>query len=407
MGKGNKDKKQGTSGHELLHSIKSVSAALAVAFLLYLFTFYLDGEMGIILMAFVLFAPLVSLALALYARKRIKVRLDCDGFVQKGSSLDVRITVEKTGIVPLAIVELVPQATEVFSGLDKRYHLSLAMTDRKSFNCPVEALIGGNGEISVPDIYSCGFLGFMKFRLKNKEQYPDVRSVGVIPELPEISASSQLFRSIADVVMTADEEENDTAMQFSANTSPGYEHREYVQGDPMKRVNWKLSSKKNKLMVRLDEAVAAVQPSLVLDLYRSSEWDPVRAAKDGESLICSVFGFLDLLVKQGIACTFVYRGADGKTVCESADSMDAPSQLLLKVLAVKNVSDVRISSDMVSAHACACVIASTDFGGDFAQLTEGIEDTESACLLAPSANTPNPTKLSMWYLDGDNSFKKV
>ena len=45
--------------------------------------------------------------------------------------------------------------------------------------------------------------------------------------------------------------------------------------------------------------------------------------------------------------------------------------------------------------------------GYFAQLTEGIEDTESACLLAPSADTPNPTKLSMWYLDGDNSFKKV
>lgn len=408
MGKSsNTDKKQGSSGFELLHSIKSVSAALAVAFLLYLFTFYLDGEMGIILMAFVIFAPLVSLALALYARKRIKVRLDCDGFVQKGSALDVKITVEKTGIVPLAIVELAPHATEVFSGWNKRYHLSLAGADKKSFSCPVDALIGGNGEISVPEIYSCGFLGFMKFRLKNDEQYPDVKSVGVIPELPEVSTSSQLFRSIADVVMTADEEENDTAMQFSANTSPGYEHREYVEGDPMKRVNWKLSSKKNKLMVRLDEAVAAVQPSLVLDLYRNSEDDPVHSAKAGESLLCSVFGLLDLLVKQGIACTFVYRGADGKTVSENVDNIDAPSQLLLKVLAVRNVPDVRISSDMVSDHACACVIASTDFGGDFAQLTEGIEDTESACLLAPSADTPNPTKLSMWYLDGDNSFKKV
>ena len=406
-GKEKKNRKPGFFRQELFHSMKSLSAVAGVGFLLFLFTFYLDGEMGIILIAFVLFAPLVSYAMAAYARKRIKVRIDCEGYVQKGSTLDVKITVEKTGIVPLAIVELVPEATEVFSGLDKRYHLSLAGADRKSFHCRAEAIIAGNGEIAVPEIYSCGFLGFMKLKLKNKEQYPDSKSVGVIPALPEVSAASQLFRNIADGVMTSDEEENDTAMQFSTNTSPGYVHREYVEGDPLKRVNWKLSSKKNKLMVRLDEAVASVQPVLVLDLYRSSSEDPVKAAESGERIICAMFGLLDLLVKQGIACTFVYRGADGSAVCENADNPEAPSQLLMKVLAVRNMTDIRVGRTAVTSQACACVFASTDFGGDFSQLTEGIEDTESSCLLAPASDTPNPTRLAMWYLDGDNNFKKM
>ncbi|MBO4877109.1 MAG: DUF58 domain-containing protein [Ruminococcus sp.] len=405
--KRNNDRKHGLFGQELLHSMKSIAAFAAVGLLLYLFTFYLDGEMGIILMAFVIFAPLVSYAMAAYARKRIKVHIDCEGYVQKGSTLDVKITVEKTGIVPLAIVELVPKATEVFSGWDKKYHLSLAGAEKKSFHCPAEAVIAGNGEISIPEIYSCGFLGFMKLLVKNKEQYPDVKSVGVIPALPEVSASSQLFRSIADGVMSSDEEENDTAMQFSTNTSPGYVHREYVEGDPLKRVNWKLSSKKNKLMVRLDEAVASVQPVMVLDLYRSSSEDPVKSAIAGERIICSMFGLLDLLVKQGIACTFVYRGEDGSAVCENADNADAPSQLLMKVLAVRNMTDVRVGRTDVTSQACACVFASTDFGGDFSQLTAGIEDPDSSCLLAPAADTPNPTKLSMWYLDGDNNFKKM
>ena len=35
---------------------------------------------------------------------------------------------------------------------------------------------------------------------------------------------------------------------------PGYEHREYVAGDSPRRVNYKLSAKKQKLMVRLDES---------------------------------------------------------------------------------------------------------------------------------------------------------
>ena len=45
--------------------IKSIVSVIAVAFLVYIFTFYIDGEMGIILLAFVVFAPLVSLIFAL------------------------------------------------------------------------------------------------------------------------------------------------------------------------------------------------------------------------------------------------------------------------------------------------------------------------------------------------------
>ena len=87
-----KEKKQkdnrNTEPSSRMDGVKSVAAALAVAFLLYVFTFFVDGEMGIILMAFIIFAPLISLAMALYARKRIRITIDCDGYVQKGSSID-------------------------------------------------------------------------------------------------------------------------------------------------------------------------------------------------------------------------------------------------------------------------------------------------------------------------------
>ncbi|HBB71892.1 MAG TPA: hypothetical protein DCZ71_04720 [Ruminococcus sp.] len=406
-----KEKKQkdnrNTEPSSRMDGVKSVAAALAVAFLLYVFTFFVDGEMGIILMAFIIFAPLISLAMALYARKRIRITIDCDGYVQKGSSIDAVVTVEKTGVFPLAIVEICPRASEVFGGWDKNYRLSLAMADKKTFVCPAEALIGGNGELSIPVAYSCGFLGFMKFRLKEKGQLPESRSVGVIPPVPEIKTSSQLFRSIADIVMTSDEEENDTALLFSANTSPGYEHREYVEGDPLKRVNWKLSSKKNKMMVRLDEAVASVQPTLALDLYRSSSADPVSAAVQEESLLRSVFGLMGLMIKQGISCTFIYRNSAGETVCENVDHIDSPSQLLMKVLAVKVKPDERLSPSVLSDQTCACVIASTNFTGDFTALTDIFPDSETVSLIAPSPDCINPTAIHMWYLDGENNFKMV
>ena len=38
----------------------------AIAFLVYIFTFYIDGEMGVILFAFLIIAPLTSMLFTVY-----------------------------------------------------------------------------------------------------------------------------------------------------------------------------------------------------------------------------------------------------------------------------------------------------------------------------------------------------
>ena len=386
--------------------IKSIISVLAVAFLVYIFTFYIDGEMGIILLAFVAFAPLVSLFFTLYAKKRIKVTFGCDAYVQKGSKLAVNVTVSKTGVFPLAIVEIVPYASEIFRQNIKKRKLTMLNERKRSFTVDLDAVTGGNGEVGINAVYSCGFLGFLKFNVKTS--LPQPVSVGVIPEIPDIKASSQLFRSIADIVMTSDDdEENDTAMMFSANTFPGYEHREYELGDPMKRINWKLSSKKSKLMVRLDEAAAAVQPMIVLDLFRRIGVPPVNAVIGEERLIRSVFGLLKLLIEQGIACNFVYRTNSGECICESVDNPDYPDQLLLKVLAVKVEAGRRVALSSIGGSPCSCVIGTTDAGIGFDAVTAGLENPDNSCIIGLSHATPNQSPLPLWYLDEENNFKLV
>lgn len=390
----------------MMKHLKSIISVLAVAFLVYIFTFYIDGEMGIILLAFVVFAPLVSLIFALYGRKRLKVSFDCDAYVKKGSSLTVNIKVEKSGKFPLGIVEIVPYASMVFGQNIKSYKLSMLTEEKKTFTFRLDSLIGGNGEIGIKAVYSCGFLGFMRFRVK--DSLPEPFSVGVIPEIPDIKASSQLFRSIADVVLTSDEdEENDTAMLFSANTSPGYEHREYVQGDPLKRINWKLSTKKSKLMVRMDEAVASVQPLLILDLFRRESTSEELALRGEEQILRAVFGLLSLLIKQGIACNFIYRNSSGETVSETVDNPDYPTQLLLKVLAARVEVNRRIDISQLGSSVCACVIATTDAGEGFSAVADAIEDPGNASIIGLSVASANSTSLPLWYLDEDNNFKLV
>lgn len=377
---------------------------LSIALALYIFTFYIDGDIGIVIIAFMVIAPLVSLFFAWYGRKRVKVSFSCDGYVKKKSKLAVTVNVEKTGFFPLGIIEITMGASEVFGGFEKVCKLSIISGNKKSFTVEVDAVTGGNGEISVLDVKSCGFLGYTG--LKILTPMPPAKSVGVIPEIPEIKTTSKLFRSIADSVVTSDEEENSESAQFfSASTVPGYDHREYEMGDPLKRVNWKLSAKKGTMMVRLDEAVSSVQPIIALDLYRKADCDISEAVLREETLLCSVFGLLSMLIKHGIASTFIYRSENGEMVSESVENPEYPMQLLLKVLAVKVQTDKRISVDTSSA--CSCVIASTDCSASLNSVISVFEDKENINLIGASSQEINGTACRMWYLDGDNNFKLV
>lgn len=384
----------------MIGKIKTFISIAAIAFLLYIFTFYIDGEIGIVLITFLIIPPIISFLLALSARKRISVSISADAYVKKGNDLEVRVIVEKNGKLPIAAAEICPEASEVFENHNKKYRFSLLTEGKTEFTYKIGAIIGGNGEISVRSFYSCGFLGFIRFRVRT--ELPQPLSVGVIPEIPDVKTSSQLFRRIVDSVLTSDNDEgNDTELMFSSNFSPGYEHREYVQGDPLKRINWKLSSKKRKLMVRLDEAVSMVRPLVVLDLYRKPDEDPERAVLREEKLICAAIGLIKALVKNGISCDFLYNSAEG-TVTECIENVEYPDIILLKLLSVKMIAGRRIKVD-THGDLCSCVVATTAHDS-VSGIVSGISEKSIIVPEIPALKGNS----ELWYLDKtDNVFKLV
>ena len=127
---------------------------------------------------------------------------------------------------------------------------------------------------------------------------------------------------------------------------------------------------------------------------------------DEEKLLRSVFGLLTLLVKQGIACNFIYRDSLGETAEESVENPDQPAQLLLRVLAVKVIPD-KHTELLRSDPAVACVIATTDAGADIAALCERSGSPDTITVIGTSPATPNTSGAKLWYLDDDNDLKLV
>lgn len=386
--------------------IKGFLSIGAIIFLLYIFTFHIDGEMGAILIAFLVFPPLISLIIALISRKNINAEIKCDAYVKKGKKLLLNVSVHKSKYVSLSIVELHLFRSEVFDNENKVYRLSLLNENKTEFNIEIDSLIGGNGEVLISQIYCLDFLGFFKFKAPKHSTAPIL--VGVVPEIPEITASSQLFRNISSAVANDEiDDDNETTMMFSTNVVAGYEHRDYIQGDPIKRINWKLSARKGKMMVRLDEAAVTSQPTIILDLYRSGNANPEQAVLLEEKLLTSVFGLVSLLVKQGIACNFVYIGSSGEVEIESVDNPAYPMQLLLKILSIKVKTDRRIDISEQCNSSCAFIVATTDAGAGFKEVISKISNFENTSIIAPNASITNSTDLPLWYLDDDNNFNLV
>lgn len=381
---------------------------LAVCFLLFIFTFYVDGEMGIILIFFTFFAPVLSVIFTLNGRNYVDISFENDTYVKKGASTDVKISLAKKTLLPIGFVEFYTETADNLSQPVCAYRTSLSSKKKSEIIHTLTALNGGYSYFKIKEAYVCDYLGFFRFKIKNP--LPSASTIGVIPNIPQVSASNQLFRSISNIVITSDDEtEQDTVLSFSANTCPGYEHRDYIEGDSLKRVNWKVSSKRKKLMVRLDEAVSSVQPSIVFDLYRGAESSPKGAIIREEALYESVFGLLLQFINQGIGCNFIYRAIDGSLIQRSVESEDTLNSVLFSILTIPVLPENPVDySKIDSSAACAVIAAVPYINTKYADVLSHLISSENNCaIVSDSINTVPVNSLEIWCMNEDNDFKLV
>ena len=100
------------------------------------------------------------------------------------------------------------------------------------------------------------FLGIVYL---NSRVRPEPAAVAVLPRIvdytgPEVPLS----------LLPSDDDE-DEAQSLLTGGIPGYDHRDYVPGDPLRRINYKLSAKKRRLLVRKDENIASQSVDIVLE----------------------------------------------------------------------------------------------------------------------------------------------
>lgn len=370
----------------------------------YLFTNYLDGDIGVVVWSFLILAPLISILLSWYACRQISTRFETPSYLAKGRHFTAKVTVTAEGKLPIPFLRCNIQTALNFTPEDAR-PVQSAMTSEEPLEIPYEmtAQYAGCGMISIQELAVYDYLGWFKFKVN---QLPTPVKVGVIPEIPSLTNANVILHTVSDIVLTQDDEEEESSAALSAQSMPGYVHRDYVPGDNLRRINWKMSAKRQKLMVRMDEAAATVRPTVILDLQPEPD---ETSLKRREIVMEGALGFLILLVRQGIPCTIRFS-SEHQWKSLLLESEEAVRNAAVEIAAADFVNDGNRIDPSASHEKAGAYLIYTPHP-DEALASEAVSLKNSGYLCAVCPADANLSALSgfdaLWTLGEDFTMQNI
>lgn len=233
-----------------------------------LFALYMSAPVGWTFVYVLVCAPIFSfiVTLAIYKLKCVTIRADVSrSMLYKRENSVLRIYLNNKSLLPVPSVKIKLSAAKNLLTEDVLdYIVSIPPRTERVIEVNYTAKVWGVCSIGAEKAVLNDFMGFFRFAMPCTGASCEIK---IFPDVPEIPGDAPLLRSAAEAAKFADDneetKESDGIVKFGG--MPGYTHKEYEDGDPVRRINWKLSSKRDKYMVRLDDEVESIQQNIVLD----------------------------------------------------------------------------------------------------------------------------------------------
>lgn len=290
-------------------SFRSVLSYLGCIVITLGVTYYLDGTAGIMLTAALICAFVISLILTLAVMGTITVNISADkDILVKGETLSCIVRLGNKIILPAPVIEIETDCTpQLTIGTSPIYKGALAGRTANVIKIPMTARYSGTAHIMIKRVTLTDYLGIFAFRLKVPADELDF-TVSVYPNIPDVEAQTDFLKTTNKFSSDDDEEEESDEISLTLTGLPGYDHRQYYPGDPIKRINWKLSSKRDIYMIRLDEQIRGAGQMFFLDCPVCDENEHILSVRD--NIIEGALTMFMMIVREGREATFFFP-ADG------------------------------------------------------------------------------------------------
>lgn len=232
---------------------------LAAAAGVYIFT---NTYYTLMLLALTVILPLISLVLMMLSGRGITVSADVPGSCEKKNAV-FRYSIANSSRFPAARVTFEVKLENQLTGAVRRRKVSAAAGSRKTVSADLRMTGARAGLVTVDTrkirVYDA--LGLFTMRKKDLTAqecivYPEFRDVLVSMERPvETMGDSRRY--------SPDRPGSDVSELFAV--------REYVPGDEVRKIHWKLSSKLDRTILRESSLPLNFSVILMLDMVRGDE----------------------------------------------------------------------------------------------------------------------------------------
>ncbi len=291
--------------------IRLADGIFTSAVFIMIFALFCSARVGYFLLIALLVTPGVSILWAFLSSKTIMVSMD-DGksemVLEKKDTDYIGYSVSNKLFFPSALIRINLECTGNLSMQDPVRPAAVMPGRSTKTGAVVCANHAGGAYAGIKDVYVEDFFGIVRFPVKNIIG-STTKTYGIMPGIPEVSSRDPLLEEAMKVAYGEDNsEESADVPTYNFAGFPGYDYREYVPGDPLKRINSKLSAKKDSLMVRLDEKpiVAGVVFLLDSEEPQNAEENPLIPAAV-ENLAETSLGMAKTLLSREFGVTFFWK----------------------------------------------------------------------------------------------------
>ncbi len=301
--------------------VKNIFGYLLCVAVAILFLLGLNSRVGFAIFMALFFAGIISLLLMFLVRKKISIDVKAKTTaVAKGDTIELCFDISKGTVLPTPFIEVCFNSSKNVKAMSpERFRIALGFSkEPRTYKITYKAEHFGMAKIEISSVRLIDYLGLSNVAVKF-DSYES--RFGVLPVIQSISGQNELLRICCDANAYDDNaEETDEATTIGMGVA-GYEHREYAPGDPIKRINWKLSSKRDNLMIRLDEKLASTSQAIILDISLEGS-DSVHYYKTADITAESALAMAGLMLRQGLTCDVYYFSSGSWQACEIETESD-------------------------------------------------------------------------------------
>ena len=331
------------------------------ALILYLFS---NDTVTLALLVALIAALPASYALLRFTAGNVEMDLKDAGL--KDEHRIFELSFKNKGVIPVASVETMAQCTNLRTGETESFAINKSLGPHAAKTADLEIIPGhaGRYELSVSSAVMRDPLGLWK----RKIEFDGHEGVTIMPEL-------FVMNIVPAGVSAMPESDAESAKVRGSVSGDMIDIKEYVPGDPVRNIHWKLSEKLDKPLVRVLGSPVSDQYLIILDNPAELSHDPVAL-----DAVASVYASLiHTLRLNDITCYTGWTDPDtGRAVIRRvADESEAAAAAdeYLAVPAYMPSAFARISRDIADARYAHVVIVSSHIPGNIDILANGCNVT--------------------------------